>query len=279
VARAILADSAEQFKGMTALPRLPRFVLRRVLKAGFARRQRSNQETHRTPTPGTAVHDAGPVRAGSTNTRHQVVGEAGGDRGGAEQGAEESPMTVIDDIDAALAQTSEIVGTLTPDRLTSPSPCPNWDVRTELNHLVGGMCIFAAQLTGTEAGGAHEDDWLGDDPVGAYRVAAELDRAAWHRPGSLDRPVRLSFGVLPGPVAALVHRTEVLVHGVDLAVATDVDALVDQQQCAQLLATMCAMDFDAFRRPGMFGAALAPAEDDPAHRRLLAFLGRQPAAA
>jgi 2-polyprenyl-6-methoxyphenol hydroxylase-like FAD-dependent oxidoreductase len=54
VARAILADSAEQFKGMTALPRLPRFVLRRVLKAGFARRQASNQETPRHPA-GTAA--------------------------------------------------------------------------------------------------------------------------------------------------------------------------------------------------------------------------------
>jgi uncharacterized protein (TIGR03086 family) len=186
-------------------------------------------------------------------------------------------MTVIDDIDAALAQTSEIVSTLTPDRLAMASPCPGWDVHAELNHLVGGMRIFTAQLTGTEAGGAHEDDWLGDDPVGAYRVAAGLDRAAWHRPGSLDRPVRLSFGVLPGPVAAVVHHTEVLVHGVDLAVATDADALVDQRQCARLLATMRAMDFDAFRRPGMFGAALAPTDGDLAHRRLLAFLGRPPA--
>ncbi|GIL26462.1 hypothetical protein NUM_17160 [Actinocatenispora comari] len=53
VARAILADSAEQFKGMTSLPRLPRFVLRRVLKAGFAKRQLSNQETPRHPA-GTA---------------------------------------------------------------------------------------------------------------------------------------------------------------------------------------------------------------------------------
>ncbi len=32
--------------------------------------------------------------------------------------------------------------------------------------------------------------------------------------------MRISLGALPGPMAAVIHLTEILVHGVDLAVAT-----------------------------------------------------------
>ncbi|WP_214323808.1 TIGR03086 family metal-binding protein [Nonomuraea sediminis] len=188
--------------------------------------------------------------------------------------------SVIDRIDQAIAMTAGIVKGITDDRLAAPTPCPEWDVRTELNHLVGGMRIFAAELTGTDPAGAHEDDWLGGDPHAAFAVAADLDRAAWHRPGALETTVRLGFGAVPGPMAALIHLTEVLVHGVDLAVATDQEHLVDEQACEHLLTTMRGMDFDAFRRPGMFAAEAPAPAGAPAHRRLLAFLGRdlQPAA-
>lgn len=181
---------------------------------------------------------------------------------------------VIDQIDRAIIMTAGIVKGITDDRLAAPTPCPEWDVRTELNHLVGGMRIFAAELTATDAGGAHEDDWLGTDPQAAFAAAADLDRAAWQRPDALDGTVRLGFGAVPGPMAALIHLTEVLVHGVDLAVATGQEHRIDQRPCADLLAIMRGMDFDAFRRPGMFGPALSAPTDAPAHRRLLAFLGR-----
>jgi len=183
---------------------------------------------------------------------------------------------VIDKIDRALDMSAGIVKDIADDQLAAPSLCPGWTVHTELNHLVGGMRIFAAELTGTDAGGAHEDDWLGADHRTAYAIAADLDRQAWHRPGALAGSVRLGFGVLPGPMAALVHLTEVLVHGADLALATGRADLVDDDACAGLLAIMRGMDFGGFRRPGMFGPAVPVAEDAPAHWQLLAFLGREP---
>jgi hypothetical protein len=72
-------------------------------------------------------------------------------------------------------------------------------------------------------------------------------------------------------MAALIHLTEVLVHGADLAIATGQEALLDEHACASLLTVMVGMDFDAFRRPGMFGPALSAPADAPAHRRLLPF--------
>jgi uncharacterized protein (TIGR03086 family) len=182
--------------------------------------------------------------------------------------------TIVNSIDAALDMTGPIVEAITPAQLAEPSLCPGWPVHSELNHLVGGMRIFAAQLSRTDAGADHEADWLGDDPHRAYAHAADLDRAAWHHPDALATTVHLSFGPVPGPMAALIHLTEVLVHGVDLAVVTSQEHRVDQHQCEHMLATMRSMNLDTYRQPGMFGAERAAPDDAPAHRRLLAFLGR-----
>ena len=136
------------------------------------------------------------------------------------------------------------------------------------------MRIFAAELDGGDSPGEHESDWLGTDPHTAFTTAAALDRAAWHRPGALTSDVHLSFGPVPGQLAALIHLTELVVHTADLAVTTAQEHQLDPQLCDDLLTTMHESAFDAFRRPGMFGPELS-APTDAAHHRLLAFTGRE----
>ncbi|MEU2034932.1 TIGR03086 family metal-binding protein [Nocardia amamiensis] len=183
---------------------------------------------------------------------------------------------VIGQIDRALDATGAVVAAVEVAGLAAPTPCRDWDVRAVLNHTVGGMHVFAAALSGTDAGAEHDSDWLGGDPQGAYAAAAEVDRAAWHRPGALDGTVGISLGELPGHAAALVHLTEVLVHGVDIAVAIDRPDLADDELCGELLATMRAMGgIDAFRARGAFGPEVVVAEEEPAHRRLLGYVGRE----
>lgn len=184
------------------------------------------------------------------------------------------PPTLIDRIDTALDATGGIVAGVTSAHLTQPSLCEGWDVGFELNHLVGGLHIFAAELTGTDPGGEHHDDWLGADHRAAFTAAADLDRRAWSRPGALDATIRLGFGAVPAPMAALIHLTEILVHGIDLAVVTEQQHRIDERQAEHLLTTMRSMDFDTFRRPGMFGPAQPVPLDAPAHEQLLGFLGR-----
>ncbi|MFI6041593.1 TIGR03086 family metal-binding protein [Nocardia sp. NPDC051321] len=182
--------------------------------------------------------------------------------------------TVIDRIDIALAMTGTIVKDVTQTQLAQPSLCAGWDLRTELNHLVGGMRIFAAELTATDPGGEHHDDWLGSDHRTAFTTAADLDHAAWHRPDALDTTIRLGFGAVPGPLGAVIHLAEVLVHGIDIAVVTDQQHRIDQDACEHLLNTVRAMDFDVFRGPGLFDPQQPAPTDAAAHLRLLAFLGR-----
>ncbi len=178
-------------------------------------------------------------------------------------------------IERAIDATGVVVAGVAEAQWANPTPCMEWDARTLLNHTVGGMRIFAAELNGTDPGAGHESDWLGADPKAAYTEAAEVDHAAWNRPGALDTTVHISLGALPGPMAALIHFTEVCVHGVDLAVATGQHALVDEELCAELLSVMRGMGgFDAFRTPGVFGPEVQPAPGAAPHGQLLAYLGR-----
>ncbi|WP_040686769.1 TIGR03086 family metal-binding protein [Nocardia vinacea] len=181
---------------------------------------------------------------------------------------------MIDRIDRAIDMTGGIVRGIAAEQMSAPTPCREWDLRELLNHLVGGMNIFAAQLQGLTPARDHHEDWLDTDPQSAYAEAAVLDRAAWHRPDALEQTVRLGFGEVPGPMAAVIHLTELVVHGVDLAVATGQERLVDEQLCAEMLAIMREMGFENFRVPGMFGPEVAVPADAPAHRRLLAYVGR-----
>ena len=182
---------------------------------------------------------------------------------------------VIDQIERAIDATAIVVDAIGDEQWSLPTPCAGWDVRTELNHTVGGMRIFAARLEGADPGGEHESDWLGADPKGAYARAAAADREAWRSPAALDRTVEISLGALPGRLAAMIHLTEVAVHGADIAVAIGRADLADDALCVELLTAVNGFGgVDAYRAPGVFGPEVPVAGTAPAHRRLLAYLGR-----
>ncbi len=182
---------------------------------------------------------------------------------------------IIAAIHSALPSTARIVGAIPPDSWQAATPCEGWTVRDVTNHLVGGMCIFTDELSGVPARADHDSDWLGDDPASAYDTAAADDMAAWGRPGALDGTITIGLGTLPAPLAAVIHLTEVLVHGTDVAVAIDREDLIDQDACAALLAAMEAMGgVDPYRMPGVFGPAVPVPAHEPPHRQLLGYLGR-----
>jgi uncharacterized protein (TIGR03086 family) len=189
------------------------------------------------------------------------------------------PADVLGRLESALSTTGALVAGIGRTQWNAPTPCPGWDVGTLTNHVVGGLRIFTAQLTGSDAGGEHEDDWLGDDPVASYRDAADAVLAAWRSPGALTRTLTISLGPVPAPLGAVIEVTEVVVHGLDLAVATGRPEHIDQAQAEWLHDLMVGMGFDAFRLPGVFGPPVPVPDTAPAHLRLLGFLGREVAAA
>jgi uncharacterized protein (TIGR03086 family) len=85
----------------------------------------------------------------------------------------------------------------------------------------------------------------------------------------------ISLGQLPASFAAVIHLVEVVVHGVDLAVATDQLQLVDQELCEGVLGLLTAMGGeDAYRMPMVFGPEVVVGPGSTAHERLSAYLGR-----
>ncbi|MCB8958346.1 MAG: TIGR03086 family protein [Nocardioides sp.] len=193
----------------------------------------------------------------------------------------DTPVTdpMLDHLDRALRSTDRIVASIGPDQWDLPSPCAGWTVRDEANHLVGGLRIFTAQLDGTAVSDDHDGhDWLGADPRASYGDAARVDAAAWRRPDALAGSFTLVLGEVPAAMALLVHLTEVLVHGLDLAVAVGREDLVDQDESAWLLGAMRELGTDPFRVPGIFGPEVDADPGAPAHRQLLAHLGREVAA-
>jgi uncharacterized protein (TIGR03086 family) len=186
-----------------------------------------------------------------------------------------NPNDLTPQIQHGLEVLRTVVHGVRADDWARPTPCVDWDVREVLNHTVGGMRIFAAELTGQGPTADHESDWLGENPVHAFEVAAGLDADAWCGPLSPEQMVTISLGRLPLRLAAVIHLTELVAHGVDLACATGQEGLLDEDLCTGLLRAMHAMGgVDDYRMLGVFGPVAAARLGAAPHEQLAAYLGR-----
>jgi len=184
---------------------------------------------------------------------------------------------MIDELGAALDHTAEIVAAVPEDRYGAPTPCPDFDVRTLMNHLVAGNLLFAGAARGEQLDmSVFEQDQLGDDPEAAYRRSAAQSIDAWRRPGVLEE--QLAFGGMPGSAVIRLHLTEELVHGWDLATSTGQAADVDPRLAEMALEGMQQVPTEMLRSGVGFGEEVVIDAGAPAHERLVAFLGRDPAA-
>lgn len=184
---------------------------------------------------------------------------------------------VIDELRRALDRTAEVVAAVQPEQLGLPTPCPDYDVRGLINHLVAGNLMFAAVANGDELDlGVFDQDHLEDDPAAAYRRSAQTTLAGWQRPGALDE--NLAFGNMPGDTVIRLHLTEELAHGWDLARATGQDDTMDPRLAEIALEAMRKVPTELLRSGQNFGAEVACGAGALPHERLVAFLGRDPAA-
>lgn len=186
----------------------------------------------------------------------------------------------VDQLARALRASEALVATVDGPQWTLPTPCPDWTVRDLVNHLVFGMEVFTGAL-GTGSTPSREEllarageDALGDDPMGAYRRAAESMLTAFSRPGSLERVVTIPFGSVPGIAALHLRVVECLVHGWDLARATGQPADLPQDLAETELAFSRAQltELPPGRTP--FAPPRPAPPDASAVEQLAAFLGR-----
>ena len=197
----------------------------------------------------------------------------------------------------ALAWVRDLAAHVPAERLTDPTPCAEWDVRGLLGHLVA--TVDRARVVGEggdpqralryrqarqDAGagtsgpsdlmprvveGVADDGW-----VDALTVAEDKAAAVWADDARLAVLVTVPWGQVPGRAALFGYLREVLVHGWDLAVATDQEVEADASTATAVLGeTRRALPAEPRGGPIPFAAAVEPRHDAGPTERLANWCG------
>lgn len=168
-----------------------------------------------------------------------------------------------------------------PDQLSAPTPCPEWDVRALVNHLMF-WSAFRSELA------ARKEEAPADDPITeqtdftAQRdwpdtFAQQLDKAvaAWSAPGATEGETGLAGGSMPARVIAMMMIGELVVHGWDLASATGQSISADPAALGVIQEFAAAMG-EQGRQMGAFGEEVEVPPSAPMLDRVLGLSGRDP---
>ena len=161
-----------------------------------------------------------------------------------------------------------VVAGITPDQLDNPTPCREFTVRGVLEHMITGATAFAAAYRGE----APPDPVL-TEPLASFGAAMDDLAAAVTAPGALDRTVQAPFGAVPGDTFARFVVLDGLVHGWDLATATDQTYRPPDELVAAADA-FARRTIDQLRDGQTFAAAVEPAAGASPIERLASYTGR-----
>ena len=180
-----------------------------------------------------------------------------------------------ENLERAFASTRNVLSNVRSDQLDDPTPCISWDVRTLINHIVGGSHWFAASTNAGVAPDVPDTDFASGDFVASYDEGVKASLAAFGAPGAQEKIVKLPFGEFPGSAWMGLATMDTFQHGWDLAKATGQDTDLDPDLAAGLLAN--AGIPDQFRGPdgqAPFGQQVDADDSAPPASQLAAYLGR-----
>jgi uncharacterized protein (TIGR03086 family) len=190
--------------------------------------------------------------------------------------AESHTVTLVE---RALDQTAAIIAAVSPEHARLPTPCPSWDVRALVQHLVmQDLPNFTVSARGKTADWQATSGELGDDWSQAFRTGAQRLLDTWLA-ADLDQPVAMPGGAhAPLRSRADQQITELAVHGWDLVKATGQDAKLDPALARHALGWSQQMLRPEFRGPDKaFGTEVPVPTDAPIYDRLAGWFGRDPA--
>jgi uncharacterized protein (TIGR03086 family) len=179
--------------------------------------------------------------------------------------------------DAADAAARVVAG-VDPAQLAEPTPCPEWDVRALLNHLILWTSYSLERRAHGESVAPElmEHDFAAE-PGFAADYRAQLDRAltAWADPAVWDRKLNVMGSATAATDVAALMVAEMVLHGWDLAVATGQQYTVP---AATAEAALEAIDANAelFRQYQGFADPVPVPPEAPVMARALAASGRDP---
>jgi uncharacterized protein (TIGR03086 family) len=188
-------------------------------------------------------------------------------------GPDSPPTDELASAEAALCALQHVLHPISRDELSKSTPCSEYDVRQLTDHLLNSITLLGG-AAGAELPEPDSDDSIEGQIVCAARPALD----AWHRRG-LDGKVSLGPNELPGTFAVSILSVEFLVHGWDYAAATKHPIDVAESLADYVLGLARNVINPQTRAAVGFADPVAVADDAPALDRLVAFTGRDPAAA
>ena len=188
-------------------------------------------------------------------------------------------MDPIAALDASAARVVELVGQVDRSQWPRATPCPDWDVRELVGHLIATMrghvdLLHGGSVTDLSALVEQQAELGGEDLSAAVTDAVAAVRAAFAEPGALERTVHHLIGNVPGSRLLQIRVTENVVHGWDLATALGLPAAIDDA-LAEHVYQYLAPRAQVLPATGYYAPPKrTPAADAGLQERLLALVGR-----
>jgi uncharacterized protein (TIGR03086 family) len=221
--------------------------------------------THEGLTPGQAAgHTEGWNHYVDRLADAASAGDAGLDPW-ASGGEELDPLSAAE---ASWALCRQVMLPFTQDHRELPTPCSEFTVHDLVEHLMDSL-----RALGGMAGAEIPEDIRASSAEDYIAHAAEAALAAWRARG-LDGDVPFGAGTAPAALPAGILSIEFLVHGWDLARATDQPFSPPEPLTAYVTALAERIIQPDNRGTGKNFADVAPAAQDDPVTRLMAFTGR-----
>ena len=191
-------------------------------------------------------------------------------------------MEAVEALQIANAEFEKRLRQVDAESWTKPTPCPEWDVRALVNHVLVGTRMSIHVLDGMprdEVIAQLDDDLLADDvdPVDRFVSLADQMVARFSGPGGLDGIVAHPGGDFPRSMFVGFRVADGAVHAWDLACAIGADAALDAA-LVQFLWDDAEPRVDMLVGSGMFGDGPSGSVDEaaPLQVRYLDLVGRRP---
>lgn len=178
-------------------------------------------------------------------------------------------------------QAARVIEGVTPGQLGLPTACPQYDVATMVDHLVGAAYRAAALGRAETPTGSELPRVELTDAPHEMRQAGKEAEAAWADEGRLDSTVSMPWGeAYTGRALVDMYLAELATHAWDLAQATGQLDLLDAGLAGPALTGARAILKPEYRNMveggSPFGSEVEAPADATEWERLAAFMGRRP---
>ena len=182
------------------------------------------------------------------------------------------------EMEAAAAEAATVVNGVPEGTLDAPTPCPDWDLRTLLNHTILWTSYSAERRAHGES--VAEDLMTKDftaEPGFRDDYARQIDRAvkAWADQKAWEGELGVMGDATPAADVGAMLIMEMVLHGWDVAEATGQEYACDEAVAAAVLATV-EQQAELFRKYQGFAAVVPVPGDAPTLDRALSLSGRDP---